>query len=100
MVPSVNKLSGVMSEPGDSLVPEGHWSILGLPRQGIKRRILILGGGRLAKDLCDVLTGKWPEFTEVVGILDCDSRQVGQCVAGHKIIGTYDQVSEIADQCF
>ncbi len=89
-----------MSELGDSLAPEGHRPIPALPRQGIRRRILILGGGRLAKDLCEVLTGKWPEFTEVVGILDCDSRQVGQCVAGHKIIGTYDQVSEIADQCF
>lgn len=100
MVPNVNKLSGVMTELGGSLVPEGRRSIPALSRQGIKRRILIFGGGRLAKDLCDVLTGKWPQFTEVVGILGCDSRQVGQCVAGHKIIGTYDQVSEIADQYF
>ena len=98
MVPNVNKTSEVRSELGVSLVSEGHWPIPALPRQGIRRRILILGGGRLTKDLCEVLTGKWPQFTEVVGILDCDSSQVGQCVAGHQIIGTYDLVSEIADQ--
>lgn len=55
-------------------------------------------GGQLTKDLCEVLNGKWPQFTEVMGILDCDSRQVGQCIAGHKIIGTYDLVGEIANQ--
>ncbi len=98
MAANVNNLSDVGIALGVSPVSEGRRPIPTLLGQGMRRRILILGGGRLTKDLCEVLNGKWPQFTEVVGILDCDSRQVGQCIAGHKIIGTYDLVSEIANQ--
>src|SRR5688572_10034883 len=98
MAANVNNLSDVEIELGVSPVSEGRRSLPTLLRQGMRRRILILGGGRLTKDLCEALNSKRHQFTEVVGILDCDSRQVGQCISGHKIIGTYDLVREIANQ--
>jgi sugar transferase (PEP-CTERM system associated) len=98
MAAKVNNLSDVGIELGVSPVSEGRRSLPTLLRQGMRRRILILGGGRLTKDLCEALNSKRHQFTEVVGILDCDSRQVGQCISGHKIIGTYDLVREIANQ--
>ena len=84
MAANVNNMNEVGIELGVSPVSAGRRVTPTFLRQGMRRRVLILGGGRLTEDLCETLNGKWPQFTEVVGILDCDSRQVGQCIAGHK----------------
>ena len=41
------------------------------------RRVLILGVGPLARDLCQTLLSRRTGFTEVVGFLDKDSSRVG-----------------------
>jgi sugar transferase (PEP-CTERM system associated) len=63
-----------------------------------KRRVLILGIGPLARDLCQTLLSKKNGFTEVVGFLDKDSTRVGERVVNPSIIGTYDQLFEIAER--
>src|SRR5918993_3162206 len=55
------------------------------------RRILILGVGPLARDLCQTLLSKRTGFTEVVGFLDKDASRVGERIVNPSIIGTYDQ---------
>lgn len=63
-----------------------------------KRRILILGVGPLAQDLCQVLLSKRSRFSEVVGFLDKDTSRVGEQLLNPSIIGTYDQLSDIVRQ--
>jgi sugar transferase (PEP-CTERM system associated) len=63
-----------------------------------KRRVLILGVGPLARDLCQTLLSKKNGFTEVVGFLDKNSSRIGERVVNPSIIGTYDQLFEIAER--
>ena len=63
-----------------------------------KRRVLILGVGPLARDLCQTLLSKKSGFTEVVGFLDKNSSRIGERVVNPSIIGTYDQLFEIAER--
>ena len=62
------------------------------------RRVLILGVGPLARDLCQTLLSKRTGFTEVVGFLDKDASRVGERLVNPSIIGTYDQLFEIAER--
>lgn len=62
------------------------------------RRVLILGVGPLARDLCQTLLAKRVGFTEVVGFLDKDASRVGERLVNPTIIGTYDQLFEIAER--
>ncbi|CAE6746982.1 TIGR03013 family XrtA/PEP-CTERM system glycosyltransferase [Nitrospira defluvii] len=62
------------------------------------RRVLILGVGPLARDLCQTLLAKRAGFTEVVGFLDKDASRVGERLVNPTIIGTYDQLFEIAER--
>ena len=62
------------------------------------RRVLILGVGPLARDLCQTLLSKRTGFTEVVGFLDRDASRVGERLVNPSIIGTYDQLFEIAER--
>ncbi|WP_447602462.1 TIGR03013 family XrtA/PEP-CTERM system glycosyltransferase [Nitrospira sp. Nam80] len=64
----------------------------------LRRRVLILGVGPLARDLCQTLLSKRNGFTDVVGFLDKDSARVGERVVNPRIIGTYDQLFEIAER--
>jgi sugar transferase (PEP-CTERM system associated) len=64
----------------------------------LTRRILILGVGPLARDLCQTLLSKRTGFTEVVGFLDKDASRVGERIVNPSIIGTYDQLFEIAER--
>jgi sugar transferase (PEP-CTERM system associated) len=64
----------------------------------LKRRILILGVGPLARDLCQTLISKRKSLTEVVGFLDKDANRIGECLVQPRIIGTYDQLFEIAER--
>jgi sugar transferase (PEP-CTERM system associated) len=64
----------------------------------LRRRVLILGVGPLARDLCQIMLSKRTGFTEVVGFLDKDSSRVGERLVNPSIIGTYDQLFEIAER--
>ncbi|MBV6471711.1 MAG: hypothetical protein NBKEAIPA_03651 [Nitrospirae bacterium] len=60
--------------------------------------MLILGVGPLARDLCQTLLAKRTGFTEVVGFLDKDATRIGERIVNPSIIGTYDQLFEIAER--
>jgi FlaA1/EpsC-like NDP-sugar epimerase len=62
---------------------------------GLRRRLLILGTGQLATDLCLVLLSKRSRLFDVVGFLDKDSNRVGERLVNPGIIGTFEQLSEI-----
>ena len=62
-----------------------------------KRRLLILGAGHLAKDLCQVLLSKGFGSTKIVGFLDKDANRVGEKLVNPGIIGTYEQLFEIVE---
>ncbi|MFO0773244.1 MAG: TIGR03013 family XrtA/PEP-CTERM system glycosyltransferase [Nitrospiraceae bacterium] len=64
----------------------------------LKRRVLILGVGPLGKDLCQVLLDRGAWFTEVVGFLAKDEIQVGERHGGPTVIGTFDQLFDIAER--
>ncbi len=64
----------------------------------LKRRVLILGVGPLAIDLCEVLLSRRSHFSEVVGFLDKDASRVGERLVNPSIIGTYDQLFDIVRQ--
>lgn len=59
---------------------------------GSRRRILILGVGSLAQGLSQVLLSRSKMFTDVVGFLAKESGEVGEELAGTKILGTIDQL--------
>lgn len=64
----------------------------------LKRRVLILGVGPLGKDLCQVLLERGVWFTEVVGFLVKEPEQVGENHNGLPVIGTFEQLFEIAER--
>lgn len=86
----VNALQSTVSTYQTPATTRRRWSPL-------KKRILILGSGKLATDLCQVLLSKRTRLFEVVGFLDQDSRRVGERLVNPGIIGTYDQLFEIVE---
>lgn len=68
-----------------------------LPLPGLKRRMLILGSGKLAVDLCQIVLDRQRWTTEIVGFLDKDPGRIGQRLGQPSIIGTYDQLFEIVE---
>lgn len=64
----------------------------------LKRRVLILGSGQLARDLYNVLHAKRAGFSEVVGFLDHEPDQVGRGLFSSRIIGTYEQLAEVVEK--
>ncbi len=71
--------------------PQSTWS-------WFKRRVLILGAGKLATDLCQILLSKRTAMYEVVGFLDQDPKRVGEQLVNPGIIGTYDQLFEMVER--
>jgi len=53
-----------------------------------KKRLLILGTGQLAVDLCHVILSRNRWFIDVVGFLDGKDERVGERLANPGIIGT------------
>ena len=68
-----------------------------LPRP--RKRVLILGTGRLAKELCQVLLSRQGRAFEVVGFLDKEPSRVGVRLVNPGIIGTFDQLFEVVERC-
>lgn len=64
----------------------------------LKRRVLILGVGPLARDVCSTLLSNRGYSTEVVGFLDKDATHIGERLANPRIIGSYDQLFEVAEK--
>lgn len=62
----------------------------------LKRRVLILGAGQLAQELYRVLMARSEHSVEVVGFLEKNTFMLGESLVNPKIIGSYDQVREIA----
>ena len=61
-----------------------------------KRRVLILGTGQLATDLCRTLLSKRTGMYDVIGFVD--SKRVGERLVNPGIIGTYDHLFEIVER--
>ena len=65
---------------------------------GSRRRILILGVGSLAQGLSHVLLSRSKMFTDLVGLLATEHVQVGEDVAGTKIVGTMEQLISVVER--
>lgn len=75
---------------------QGPSAIFRIP--GLRRRILILGGGALAKGLTEVLLARSGMRTEIVGLLAKEVAQVGEEFMGVKVLGTIDQLSDVVER--
>ncbi len=64
---------------------------------GLKKRVLILGDGKLAHDLARVLVYDRSHRYEVVGVLSRNPSRVGTHVVNPTIIGTVDQLYELSE---
>jgi len=63
------------------------------------RHILLVGSGELAGKVVTSLKAHSEYGLKFVGILSRHKDQVGSCFKGEKVIGTYDQLSEILSRC-
>ena len=63
----------------------------------LKKRVLILGDGKLAHDLARVLVYDRAHRYEVVGVLSRNPSRVGTHVGNPTIIGTVDQLYELSE---
>ncbi len=64
---------------------------------GFKKRVLILGDGKLAHDLARVLVYDRAHRYDVVGFLSGDPSRVGTRVVNPTVIGTVDQLFELSE---
>ena len=65
---------------------------------GFKKRLLILGTGELAVDLCQVILSQNRWLVDIVGFLDGKTERVGVRLVNPGIIGTYDQLAQVVEQ--
>lgn len=63
-----------------------------------KKRLLILGTGQLAVELCQVILSQKRALVNVVGFLDGKAERVGEQLVNPGIIGTYDQLDQLVEQ--
>lgn len=64
----------------------------------LRNRVLILGSGQLANDVCHVLQSKRVRLSEVVGVLGPSHDQVGEGPANPGVIGTYENLFEFVER--
>ena len=64
----------------------------------LKRRLLILGTGELAVDVCQAILTKNRWLVDIVGFLDGQAERVGERLVNPGIIGTYDQLAQVVEQ--
>ena len=65
---------------------------------GLKKRLLILGTGQLAIDLCHVILSQNRWLVDIVGFLDGKTERVGERLVNPGIIGTYDQLAQLVER--
>jgi sugar transferase (PEP-CTERM system associated) len=63
-----------------------------------KKRVLILGTGRLATDVCRAIASEKAWHFTVVGLLARKPDQVGDRLANSAVIGSYAQLADIIDE--
>jgi sugar transferase (PEP-CTERM system associated) len=63
-----------------------------------RRRVLIIGTGRLATDLCQMLLSKPRGRFQIVGFLDRDPNRVGERLVNPGIVGTFGQLFEVVER--
>jgi len=80
---------------GPSLFPDLVRASWRMP--DFKKRLLILGTGRLAVDLCHVILSRNRWLIDVVGFLDGKAERVGERLVNPGIIGTYDQLAQVVE---
>jgi sugar transferase (PEP-CTERM system associated) len=79
-----------------SLFPDGGKVSWRMP--GFKKRLLILGTGQLAVDLCQVILSQNRWLVDVVGFLDGKAERIGERLVNPGIVGTYDQLAQLVEQ--
>jgi len=84
--------------PMNALTTFQQLSAIAIRFAGLRNRLLILGTGQLAKDLCQVLLSKRGSLFDVVGFLDRDSSRVGERLVNPGIIGTFEQLFETVER--
>ena len=65
---------------------------------GPRKRVLIVGNGELAKQVCQALLSQRKQPWEVVGFLGADPSRVGRRIVGPYVIGTIDQLFETVER--
>jgi sugar transferase (PEP-CTERM system associated) len=65
---------------------------------GLKKRLLILGTGPLAVDLCQVIVSRNRWLVDVVGFLNGKAERGEEPLVNPSIIGTYDQLVQAVEQ--
>ena len=65
---------------------------------GLKKRLLIIGTGGLAVDLCQVILSRRRWGANIIGFLDGNAERVGEQLVKPGIIGTYDQLAQLVEQ--
>ena len=82
--------------PTGSLFPDQ----VGVPLRmaSFKKRLLILGTGKLAVDLSHVIVSRNEWLVNIVGFLDGKAERVGERLVNPGIIGTYDQLTQLVGQ--
>ncbi|MFH1148232.1 MAG: TIGR03013 family XrtA/PEP-CTERM system glycosyltransferase [Pseudomonadota bacterium] len=61
------------------------------------QRVVILGSGSVAEDVARIILDKKDSSVELVGFVDKDPNEVGRTILAPKIIGTNDQLCDIAE---
>ena len=65
---------------------------------GLKKRLLIIGTGGLAVDLCQVILSRRRWGGNIIGFLDGNAERVGEQLVKPGIIGTHDQLAQLVEQ--
>ena len=65
---------------------------------GSRKRVLIIGNGELAKQVCQALLAHRKQPWEVVGFLCADPSRVGRRIGGTHVLGTMEQLFETVER--
>ena len=69
------------------------WNTLSL-----RRRILILGAGKFAEELCQVVLSQRFGMVEIVGALATENERVEEILGIPAVIGTYEQLAQVVEE--
>lgn len=73
-----------------------YYRAVGKLRPGWSNRVLIVGAGELGQQAAQVLIDQSRWGYSLAGFLDDDHAKTGDALLGHSVLGSVDQVSEIA----
>ncbi|RMH37839.1 MAG: TIGR03013 family PEP-CTERM/XrtA system glycosyltransferase [Nitrospirae bacterium] len=68
------------------------------PFTGLRKKVLILGDGRLANNLARVLLGQRRNRYDILGFVTCDASNLGKQIVNPKVIGTLDRLFDLAER--